>query len=210
MHYVDKLTSKKYAKTNLLGVGHKVLQNIKLKGGGRCLNPNPPTNTLAEYKLSALQASTSEKNTINARGQLFITAKISGCALKKGSKTQSSLRPSNLQLPNEAVLMSCRIRAVEHRNCATGPAGAHPGLQDRILQNYTRIENAHKAHKKTFHFLLCMEVQQTCNFPFCLLRHYQIPESFHVKKSCSLVQQFCHATQIANVAIVVSACAEQP
>jgi len=32
--------------------------------------------------------------------------------------------------------MSCRIRAVEHR-CAAGLAGAHPGLQDPILLNYT-------------------------------------------------------------------------
>jgi len=33
-----------------------------------------------------------------------------------------------------------------------GLAGAHPGLQDRILQNYTRIENTHKVRKKTFNF----------------------------------------------------------
>ena len=31
--------------------------------------------------------------------------------------------------------MSCRIRAVEHRKCAAGLAGTHPGLQDRILLN---------------------------------------------------------------------------
>jgi len=59
---------------------------------------------------------------------VFITAKISGCALKQGSKTHSSLRQSNLQLQNEAALMSCRIRAVEHRNCAAGMAGAHPAV----------------------------------------------------------------------------------
>jgi len=59
-----------------------------------------------------------------------------GCVLKKGSKTQSSLRQSKLQLQNEAALTSCRIRAVEHR-CA---AGAHPGLQDRILLNYSTQE----------------------------------------------------------------------
>jgi len=59
-----------------------------------------------------------------------------GCVLKKGSETDSSLRQSNLQLLNEAALMSRRIRAVEHR-CAVGLAGAHPGLQDRILLNYT-------------------------------------------------------------------------
>jgi len=30
--------------------------------------------------------------------------------------------------------------------------GADPGLRDRILLNYTRIENAHKICKKTFVF----------------------------------------------------------
>jgi len=60
-----------------------------------------------------------------------------GWVLKKVSKTHSSLRQSNLQLQNEAALMSRRIRAVEHR-CAAGLAGAHPSLQDRILINYTK------------------------------------------------------------------------
>jgi len=41
----------------------------------------------------------------------------------------------------------------------------HAGLQDRILLNYTRIENAHKVCKKTFDFLLCIEVQKTFSFP---------------------------------------------
>jgi len=77
------------------------------------------------------------ENKLNASTQQFITAKISGCSLKQGSKAHSSLRLSNLQLQNEAALMSCRIRAVEHRKCAAGLAGAHPGLQDRILLNYT-------------------------------------------------------------------------
>jgi len=48
--------------------------------------------------------------------------------------------------------MSCRIRSVEHGKRAAGLTGAHPGLQDRILLNYTRIENAHKVCKKTFDF----------------------------------------------------------
>ena len=112
-----------------------------------------------------------------------MTAKISGCALKQGSKTHSSLRPSNLPLQNDAALMSFRI-LVEQRKCVAGPAGAHPGLQDRILQNYTRIENANEVRKKTFNFLLCIEVQQTFSFRLSLLRHYQIPECFYVKKSC--------------------------
>jgi len=105
---------------------------------------------LTEYKLSALQVRISEENTRNAMTQHFITAKISGCVLKQGSKTRSSLRQSNLQLQNEAALMSCRIRAVEHRRCAGGLAGAHSGLQDRILLNYTRIENAHKYASKLY------------------------------------------------------------
>jgi len=45
-----------------------------------------------------------------------------------------------------------------------GLAGEHPGLQDRILLNYTRIENAHKVRKKTFDFYI--EVQQIVTFPF--------------------------------------------
>jgi len=104
--------------------------------------------------------------------------------VKTGSKTHSSMCQSNLQRQNEAVLMSCRIRAVEHRQCADGLAGAHPGLQDRILLNYTRIENAHRVRIKIFNFLLCVEFQQTFSFPFSLLRHYQMPECFYVNNCC--------------------------
>ena len=62
--------------------------------------------------------------------------------------------------------MSCRIRSIEYRKCAAVLAGAHPGLQDRILLNYTRIGNAHKIRKKNFNFKLSKEVQQTFSFPF--------------------------------------------
>jgi len=65
-----------------------------------------------EYKLSALQVRLSKKNKLNATTQQFITAKISGCALKHGSGTQSSLHQNNLQLQNEAALRSRQIRAV--------------------------------------------------------------------------------------------------
>jgi len=152
LHYVDKLTSKKYAKTaDLICAGNKVFVKYQAQGGVN--KPQPPlAHALAEYKLSAIQASISEENTINATTQQFITAEISGCILKQGSKTHSSLRPSNSQLQNDGALMSCRIRAVEHRKCVAGPSGAQPGLQDRILQNYTRMENAHKVRKKTFNF----------------------------------------------------------
>ena len=47
-----------------------------------------------EYKLSALQVRISEKNALNTTTQQFITAKISGWALKQGSKTHLSLRQS--------------------------------------------------------------------------------------------------------------------
>jgi len=107
-----------------------------------------------EYKLLALQVGLSEENTPNATIQQFVTAKISRGTLKQGSKTHSSIRQSNLQLKNEAALMSCRIRAVEHRLSGDWLAGAHPGLKNRILLNYIRIENAHKARKKTFDFVV--------------------------------------------------------
>jgi len=86
--------------------------------------------------------------------------------------------------------MSRRITAVEHRKWVTGLSDAHPGLQDRILLNYTRIENVHKARKKSFDILLFIEVQQIFSCPFSLLKHYQIPECFYVNNcGFELVQQ---------------------
>ena len=130
-----------------------------------------------EYKLSALRVTISEENKLNATTQQFIMAKISGCALKQGSKTHSSLRQRDLQLQNQAALMSYWIRAVELRKCAAGLSNASPGLQDRILLNYTRIENAHKVRKKSFVFLLCIDVQHIFSFPF-------FPECFYVSNCC--------------------------
>jgi len=131
-----------------------------------------------EYKLSALQVRISEEYKLNATTQQFV---ISSCALKQGSNTHSSLRPSNLQRQNQAALMSCRKQAVEHRKRAAELTGACPGLKDGTLINYTRVENAHKVRKTTWDFLLCIEVQQTFGFPFFLLWHYQMPEYFYVK-----------------------------
>jgi len=79
--------------------------------------------------------------------------------------------------------MSCQIRAVEHRMCVTGLSDAHRCLQDRILLNYTRIENAHKVRKKSFDFLLCIEFQQIFSCRFSLLKQYQMPGCFYVSKS---------------------------
>jgi len=136
-----------------------------------------------EYKLSALQVRILEEHALNATTQQLLPAKRSGCALKQGSKKHPSPSKSNLQLQNQAALMSRWIRTVVH-TCAAGLAGSHPGLQDRILLNHTRIENAHKVRKKTFVFLLCIEVQPTFSFLFSLLRHYQMPEWFYVTDYC--------------------------
>ena len=54
--------------------------------------------------------------------------------------------------------MSFRIRAVEHRVSADGLTGAHPGMKNRILLNYTRIENAHKVRKKTLDFVVIYRI----------------------------------------------------
>jgi len=62
--------------------------------------------------------------------------------------------------------MFCRMRAVEHRKSAAGLAGAHPGVKNRILLNYTRIENAHKVRKKTFDFLLFLKSGKLLVFLF--------------------------------------------
>jgi len=40
----------------------------------------------------------------------------------------------------------------QHKTRATGLTGAHSGLQDQILLNLTKIENAFKVRKKTFDF----------------------------------------------------------
>jgi len=67
-----------------------------------------------EYKPTALQVRLLEKNKLNATTQQFITAKISGCALKQWSERHSSLRQRNLQLQTQAALRSRQVREVEH------------------------------------------------------------------------------------------------
>ena len=52
----------------------------------------------------AFKVRISKVNALNATTQQFITAKISGCALKQGSKTYSPMRQRNLQLQNETAL----------------------------------------------------------------------------------------------------------
>jgi len=52
----------------------------------------------------------------NATTQQFKIAKISGCALKLGSKTRSSLRQSNLQLQNQAALRVANLAVFPARS----------------------------------------------------------------------------------------------
>jgi len=69
-----QINKQKYAKTiNLLYAGNKLFVKFQAEGG--VLIPSPLAHGLAEYQLSALQASISEVNTINATTQQFITAK---------------------------------------------------------------------------------------------------------------------------------------
>jgi len=107
--------------------------------------------------------------------------------------------------------MSCRIQAVRHRKCEAGLTDAHPGLQDGILLNYTRIENAHEVLKTTFDFFISIEVQQTFTFLFpfwdiikCLNASVLTVAVFE------LVQPFYYATETGNEANAVSTCAVQP
>jgi len=102
--------------------------------------------------------------------------------LKQGSKTHSPLGQNNLQLQNEAALMSCWIRAVEYRKCAAGLAGSHCRFA-RSNRAKLRKNCKYALRKNTFNFL-CIKVQQTLNFPFSLLRHYQMPECFHANNCC--------------------------
>jgi len=105
-----------------------------------------------EYKLSALQVGLSEKNKLNATTQQFVTAKISGCVLKQGSETLITASEQFTTAKSGWAKVSSNTSSCDWRYAA-GLAGAHPGLQDRILLNYTRIENAHKVRNKTFVFL---------------------------------------------------------
>ena len=107
--------------------------------------------------------------------------------------------------------MTCRMRAVKQRKCAAGLAGAHQGLQDRILLHCTRIENVHNVRQKTFDFLLREEVLQTFSFPFsCSDIIKCLNASMLTTAVFELVQQFYHVTEIGNLANAVSACADQP
>jgi len=67
-----------------------------------------------EYKLYQRSTLGYRRKINSTLRQPFITAKISGCTLKQGSKTHSSLRQSNLQLPSQAAPMSRRRGGARH------------------------------------------------------------------------------------------------
>jgi len=91
-------------------------------------------------------------NKLNPTTQQFLTEKISGIALKQGNENTLITTSEQFTTAKRGSLMSRRIRALEHRTCATVLFDAHHCWQDRILLNYTRIEIAHKVRKKTFLF----------------------------------------------------------
>ena len=81
----------------------------------------------------------------------FKTAKVSGNALKQGSRTHSVLRQRSSQLQKyKAARMSGRIAIMK----VSGWDGGHPGLTVGNLVNYTKIENTDEVGKKPL-FLLC-------------------------------------------------------
>jgi len=58
-------------------------------------------------------------------------------SVETGSKTHSLLLQINVQLQNEAALMSCRILAIEHRKCAaelSGSCNSSIMLQNFVMQ----------------------------------------------------------------------------
>ena len=124
-----------------------------------------------EYKLSALHVGISEENKLNATTQEFITAKMSGCALKQGSKTLS-LRQSNLQLQNEAALMSCRIREVIMKSVRLDWLEHTP---------VWKMESYYEAHNKLSIFCYVYKSSKLLVF---LLRHHQMSECFYVENCC--------------------------
>ena len=158
-----------------------------------------------EYKLSALQVTISEENKLNPRTQQFIIAKIPGCALKQGSKTHSSLRQSNLHRKNQAALMSCPIRAVEHRKCAA-----------RLSEPRSNLAELHKnwecARKLSiFCNVWLWKTSKILVFLFlCWVIIKRMNASMLTTAVFELVQQFHHVAETGNVANAVSTCAARP
>ena len=138
-----------------------------------------------EYPLSALQVRILEKNKLKATTQQHITAKVSGCACKPGSKTYSSLHQNNSQLQNEAALMSCRIRAVEHRKGAAGHAGAPRFARSNLAKLHKNWECTQSTQ---VNFLFFVMYRSPANFLFSFFPTETLSNSWkllqYVEKSC--------------------------
>jgi len=76
----------------------------------------------------------------------FMTAKISGNALKQGSRTHAVLPQRSSQLQKYKAVRMSRHIAIDQKVC--GWDSGHPGLKTVWnLLNYTRIENEAYARK---------------------------------------------------------------
>jgi len=78
----------------------------------------------------------------------FITAKISGNALKQESRTHSVLRQRSSQLQKHKTARMSRRIAVDQNVCGWGWRTL--GVDSLKFVNYTIIEHAHKVRKKIF------------------------------------------------------------
>jgi len=110
-------------------------------------------------------------------------------------------------------IYSCKMRLrwclVEYElssiQCVAGPAGAHPGLQDRIfLHKNKNWECAwSRPRKKTQFFIMYSSPANFySSFPFSPLRHYQIPECFYVKKK--LLMSSCNSSIMLQKSVMWS------
>jgi len=109
-----------------------------------------------EYKLLALQVRLSDENTPNAQRYDTAVRNCKNIRLRVKTGEYNTLINSSEQFATEKrgcanVLSKTSSRALVS---AGGLTGAHPGMKNRILLNYTRIENAHKVRKKTIDFVV--------------------------------------------------------
>ena len=68
------------------------------------------------------------------------------------------MRPEQFQQQTEAALMSCRIRAVEHRKCAARLADAHPSVKRNsdLLLFVSNFASQSREIKFGYYFLVCV------------------------------------------------------
>jgi len=111
-----------------------------------------------ENKLSMLQARISEETTIIATTQQFITAKISGCPLKQGSKTHSWLRQIS---PFAKIFEKCFYNHLNNFfqafNCWTRPVTR--GSEDPLRKFFSPVE------KFVRHYLKLLDIVQKISAP---------------------------------------------